>query len=136
MKLKTYIRLITLLIPVLCSGYLFAQDIVIPAESEDIEAFDQALMQHQNEIKQQIAEGSSKNINNDKKKNIDEEITKEANNLKDLDTKSKDDIKEKIEEKAHAEAKDIDSTASKKAGDVVTPPPSGQAASNKAESGK
>ena len=122
-------------------GSAYSQDVVVPADTEDIKAFDDALMKHNDQVKSKEASSNTdqsakkKNANGkiyDDKKNgyttskedeIKEEISKEAQKMKNLDSKSRKKIKDKIKENAQADAKKIEPTDSQNPAEVVTPPP-------------
>jgi len=114
MKLYKIIFPATLTIFLIATGLVYCQDKVIPAETDDIEAFDKALMKQKEQLKSKYADT--------KQDETGEEISKEAQKMKDMDAKSKKKIKVKIQENAHADAQNLSPKGSQNAADVVSPP--------------
>lgn len=116
----------------------YSQDVVIPADNEDIEAFDSALVK-QSQIKGEKAgfiadqfkkKGpSDENVPDAQKSQyaktdedkIEEEISKEAKKIKDLDGKTRDKIKSKAQAKANADAQDLQPKPIQNPADVIRP---------------
>ncbi len=136
--MKLYkILLLTAVIIIYLTGFAYSQDIVIPADTEDIEAFDKALIINQ-DLEKKLAEQEKKKkeeLAKTKKYEIDRQVAEEADKLKNLDKKSREEIKKKIEEKAHADTQNLNPDGSKKAADVIAPADSGKAAASTADPG-
>jgi len=126
MKLYKIIFPATLTIFLIATGLVYCQDKVIPAETDDIEAFDKALMKQKEQFEKKNADiknstDAKSKYANSKQDEIGEEISKEAQKMKDMDAKTKKKIQGKIQENAHADAKNVSPKGSTNPADVIPP---------------
>ena len=119
MKLHKILFLVTLIILFFAAHPAHSQDVVIPADSDDIEAFDKALMKYHDKLKAEKKSDDDKEAQYAESKGdeIEDEISKEAEKLKNLDEKSRD----KIKKKAQADAQNMGPKGSQNPAEVVSP---------------
>jgi DNA topoisomerase VI subunit B len=104
------------------SGYAYSQSVVVPAETEDIEAFDNALMTNQRLMEKLAEKKESKSLKKAKEDEIEKAVAEEANKLKKMDERSRDELRQRMEEKARAANEDLNPNGASKAADIVAPP--------------